>query len=119
MAKARHADLECDTACSVEATVSLLEGKWKCVILYRLSGGTMRFNEVRRAIPKVTQRTLTQQLRELEVDGLVNRMIYAQVPPKVEYSLTDRGRSLIPVLMALKEWGDQNISLFANRMKAA
>lgn len=117
MAKARHTDLKCDPGCAVEATVSLLEGKWKCVILYRLVHGTLRFNALRRSIPNVTQRMLVNQLRELESDGLVCRLVYAQVPPRVDYSLSDRGRSIVPILMALKEWGDQNLSVFDNRRR--
>ena len=118
MAKARHNTLDCDPGCAVEATVNLLEGKWKCVILYRLAGGTLRFNELRRAIPGVTQRMLIIQLRELETDELVNRLVYSQVPPRVDYSLSERGRSIIPVLIAIKEWGDQNMSVFENRKQA-
>ena len=115
MAKARHSNLDCDPGCAVEATVSLLEGKWKCVILYRLAGGTLRFNELRRAIPGVTQRMLINQLRELETDELVERLVHSQVPPRVDYSLSERGRSLVPVLVAIKEWGDRNMSVFENR----
>lgn len=98
------------TGCSVERTLGLIDGKWKIVILYKLLRGTLRFNELRRLIPGVTQRMLTHQLRELEANGLIVRMVYAQVPPKVEYSLSARGRSLEPVLMALKHWGDTNLS---------
>ncbi len=83
------------------------------MILFHLLGGTVRFNEIRRRVPDVTQRMLTNQLRELEEDGLIVRKIYAQVPPKVEYSLSPLGRSLEPVLIALKTWGDANIGLFA------
>ncbi|MBM6580967.1 helix-turn-helix transcriptional regulator [Microvirga sp. BT689] len=96
--------------CAVERTLSLIDGKWKIVILYKLLRGTLRFNELRRLIPAVTQRMLTHQLRELEADGLIIRTVYAQVPPRVEYSLSARGRSLEPVLMAMKEWGDTNLS---------
>ena len=96
--------------CSVERTLGLIDGKWKIVILYKLLRGTLRFNELRRRIPAVTQRMLTHQLRELEADGLLIRTVYAQVPPRVEYSLSASGRSLEPVILALKEWGDRNLS---------
>ena len=96
--------------CAVERTLSLIDGKWKIVVLYKLLRGTLRFNELRRLMPLVTQRMLTHQLRELEADGLIVRTVYAQVPPRVEYSLSPRGRSLEPVLMAMKEWGDTNLS---------
>ena len=113
MAKARHSRFDCAPGCSVEAAISLIDGKWKCVILYHLLSGTLRFNEIRRHVPAVTQRTLTNQLRELEMDGLIVRKVYAQVPPKVEYSLSELGRTMVPVLSALKEWGDSNISRFS------
>ena len=113
MTKIRHSRLDCNPGCSVEATISLIDGKWKCVILFHLLGGTVRFNEIRRRVPYVTQRMLPNQLRELEVDGLIVRKVYPQVPPKVEYSLSPLGRSLEPVLLALKIWGDANIDLFA------
>ena len=96
--------------CSVERALGLIDGKWKIVILYKLLQGTLRFNELRRLIPAVTQRMLTHQLRELEADGLLIRTVYAQVPPRVEYSLSARGRSLEPVILALKDWGDRNLS---------
>jgi len=112
MAKARHSRLDCNPGCSVEAAISLIDGKWKCVVLFHLLGGTLRFNEIRRQIPGVTQRMLTNQLRELEEDGLVERRVYAQVPPKVEYSLSPLGRSIEPILLALKDWGDANIGRF-------
>jgi DNA-binding HxlR family transcriptional regulator len=112
MTKIRHSRLDCNPGCSVEATISLIDGKWKCVILFHLLGGTLRFNEIRRRVPDVTQRMLTNQLRELEADGLIVRKVYAQVPPKVEYSLSPLGQSLEPVLQTLKIWGDANSSLF-------
>lgn len=90
--------------------MSLIDGKWKIIVLYKLLSGTLRFNELRRLIPSVTQRMLTHQLRELEADGLIIRTVYAQVPPRVEYTLSARGRSLEPVLLAMKEWGDANLS---------
>lgn len=106
MAKLRHARLDCAPGCAVEGALSLIDGKWKGVVLHHLLGGTLRFNELRRRAPGCTQRMLTTQSRELEHDGLVARQVYAEVPPKVEYSLTDKGRSLEPVLAALKRWGD-------------
>jgi DNA-binding HxlR family transcriptional regulator len=93
----------------VEGTLELIDGKWKGVILFHLLSGTMRFNELRRQLKNCTQRMLTNQLRELEADGLVHREIYPEVPPKVEYSLTPRGRTLEPVILALKKWGEENL----------
>lgn len=113
MAKARHTRFDCNPGCAVEAAISLIDGKWKCVVLFHLMRGTARFNELRRLVPGVTQRMLTNQLRELEADGLIVRKVYAQVPPKVEYSLSPLGRSMEPVLLALKAWGSANMALFA------
>ena len=91
--------------CSVEATLDLVGGKYKALILWHLSGGTLRFSELRNRIPKATPKMLTQQLRELEADDLVHREIYPVIPPKVEYSLTATGRSLMPILVAMRDWG--------------
>ncbi|OWV83220.1 helix-turn-helix domain-containing protein [Rhizobium sp. R693] len=118
MAKARHSRFDCNPGCSVEAAISLIDGKWKCVILFHLLGGTMRFNEIRRQVGGVTQRMLTNQLRELEEDGLIDRKVYAQVPPKVEYSISALGRSLEPILVSLKSWGDENIGRFGKALVA-
>lgn len=83
----------------------MLEGRWKLLILFQLFGGnTRRFSELERAIPKVTQKMLAQQLRQLEADGIVHRVIYPEIPPKVEYSLTEWGQSLCPALDALLKW---------------
>lgn len=112
MAKLPHSRFDCAPGCSVEAALSIIGGKWKCVILFHLLEGTARFNALRRAIPGVTQRTLINQLRELEADGLVVRTVYAEVPPKVEYSLSELGFSMKPVLLSLKQWGDANIGRF-------
>lgn len=106
MPRIRHERFDCSPGCPVEATLSLIDGKWKGVVLFHLLEGTLRFNQIRRKLPNVTQRMLTNQLRELEGDGLIARRVYAEVPPKVEYSLTERGRSLKPVIDALKAWGD-------------
>ncbi|WP_242140741.1 helix-turn-helix domain-containing protein [Sphingomonas sp. TREG-RG-20F-R18-01] len=116
MAKARHSRLDCNPGCPVEAAISIIDGKWKCVILWHLlKGGIFRFNELVRVMPGITPRTLTNQLREMEADGLIYRVVYAQVPPKVEYSLSERGRTLTPILEELKIWGDANIKLFISR----
>jgi DNA-binding HxlR family transcriptional regulator len=101
----RHRSYECSAGCPVEATLELIGGKWKGLVLYHLLQGTMRFNEIRRKLPSVTQRMLTRQLRELESAGLLVRTVYAQVPPRVEYALTAEGETLRPVILALREWG--------------
>jgi len=118
MARTARKTASC-TTCSVEGALNLIDGKWKIVILYKLLRGTLRFNELRRQIPAVTQRMLTHQLRELEADGLLIRTVYPEVPPRVEYSLSARGRSLEPVIMALKVWGDANLNLSSSRAEAA
>jgi DNA-binding HxlR family transcriptional regulator len=95
-----------DNICLKEETLRIFAGKWKMTILYHLSnGGTKRFNELRGLIPEITQKILTNQLRELEEQDIVRRVVYPQVPPKVEYSLTDYGKSLLPVMKLMVEWG--------------
>jgi DNA-binding HxlR family transcriptional regulator len=101
----KHRKFDCSPGCPVEATLELIGGKWKGLVLYHLLQGTMRFSELRRKVPGVTQRMLTRQLRELESAGLVLRTVYAEVPPRVEYALTVEGESLRPVILALREWG--------------
>ena len=101
----RFPKYDCSEGCPVEAALELIGGKWKGVALFHLADGTKRFNELKRLAGSVTQRTLTKQLRELEADGLISRTVYPVVPPKVEYALTQKGESLIPVLTALRDWG--------------
>ncbi|MCL1843243.1 MAG: helix-turn-helix transcriptional regulator [Defluviitaleaceae bacterium] len=97
---------ECnETNCPVVATLNLIDGKYKALILWHLMDGTRRFGELRKLIPQTTQKMLTQQLRELEVRNLVIRKVYPVVPPKVEYSLSDLGKSLKPILDAMCQWG--------------
>lgn len=91
--------------CPVSVTQNILTGKWKLVILWLVGLKTRRFNELHKLIPKVSRGVLTQQLRELERDNLIHREVYKEVPPKVEYSLTESGRSFIPVMMHILEWG--------------
>lgn len=90
--------------CPVEALMDAVGGRWKPVILYYLMGETRRFGAFRRLVPGISQRMLTQHLRELERDGLVHREVYREVPPRVEYSLTERGRSLEPLLLQMHDW---------------
>ncbi len=106
MRKQRHTAY---TDCPVEAALDIIGGKWKSIILFRVLEQTRRFNELRRLMPKITQRMLTNQLRELERDGLIHREVYAEVPPRVEYSITEFGASLEPVLLALKGWAETHM----------
>jgi DNA-binding HxlR family transcriptional regulator len=92
-------------SCPVEATLNAIGGRWKVLILHELFNGTYRFGELHRSLHGITQKMLTQQLREMERDGLVHREVYMQVPPKVEYSLTALGMTLQPVLDAMHLWG--------------
>jgi DNA-binding HxlR family transcriptional regulator len=103
--------------CPVEATLSFLDGKWKGVILFHLMDGTLRFNELRRRLPTVTQRMLTKQLRELETCGLVSRTVFAVVPPRVDYAMTPLGLTLEPVIRALATWGEENVFCMSGKME--
>jgi DNA-binding HxlR family transcriptional regulator len=94
----------------IDATLDMIGGKWKPLIIYALNTETLRFSQLLAKVhPRVTQRMLTKQLRQLEEDGLVNRKIYVQVPPKVEYSLTELGKSLMPILDQLCDWGSDHM----------
>ncbi|MFY0616742.1 winged helix-turn-helix transcriptional regulator [Shimia sp.] len=101
----RFDDYECSGGCPVEGALEQISGKWKGLIIFHLLGGTLRFNELRRRLGTVTQRTLTKQLRELEAVGIITREVYAVVPPKVEYSLTEKGQNLRGVVEGLRAWG--------------
>lgn len=103
------------TGCSVEATLSVIGGRWKPVLLFHLLDGRKRFSELCRLTPNATQRMITLQLRELEADGVISRDVFPEVPPRVEYALTDYGRSLEPLLLSMREWGER----FQARMAAA
>jgi DNA-binding HxlR family transcriptional regulator len=94
--------------CPMVTAINVIGGKWKPIILHMLSTGTMRFGELKKNIPPVSQKMLTQQLRELEVDGIVLRKAYAEIPPRVEYCLSDKGVTLRPILNDLYAWGEQN-----------
>jgi DNA-binding HxlR family transcriptional regulator len=110
---------DCQYGCSVEAAMDVIGGRWKGVILFHLLAGTKRFSELQRLAKGCTQRMLTLQLRELEAAGVVKRTVYAEVPPKVEYSLTEFGRSLEPALILLRQWGDEYINRFGLHKPAA
>ena len=91
--------------CPVEATLDLIGGKYKALILWHLADGKLRFSELRKVVTSATPKMLTQQLRELEAQALIHREVFPVVPPKVEYSLTELGRSLLPILVAMRDWG--------------
>ncbi len=97
--------LNSKSGCAVEVTLSVMGGTWKPIILFHLLRGRMRFSDLGRAIPSVTQRMLTLQLRELEDDRIITRTVYPEVPPRVEYELTALGRSLEPILISMRDWG--------------
>ena len=94
-------------ACPVETTPTLIGDKWKVLILRDLMPGTKRFGELKKSIGSVSQKVLTAQLRDMEENGLVHREVYAEVPPRVEYSLTELGRSLKPILDSMRSWGEE------------
>jgi DNA-binding HxlR family transcriptional regulator len=95
------------TQCPAELTLAVIGGRWKVLILYHLFGGEKRFSELQRAMPGITQKMLTQQLREMERDGIVHRTVHPQVPPRVDYRLTPRGVTLRPIVKSMCRWGMQ------------
>ena len=101
--------------CAVDATMSVIEGRWKTVILCKLyMNGPMRFNQLMKDIEGISPRILTKQLKEMESDGIIARTSYPEIPPRVEYSITDKGLSLGPILQAMADWGLKN--MFSNRV---
>ncbi len=99
--------------CEKELTLSILSGKWKITIIYYLgTEGTLRFSEIKKLFPKITHKVLTTQVRELEEDGIVHRRVFPEVPPRVEYSLTELGQSIMPIVLMMYDWGKQNIKSF-------
>lgn len=109
---AEGASVEGGWHCPAETTLEFLSGKWRPMVIFWLMDGPLRFNELQRRLGAITHRTLSKTLKEMEADGLVQRKDYGQIPPRVDYALTDRGRSLRPVLQAMEEWAVQ-----ANRNK--
>lgn len=97
--------------CPVELTLNVVGGKWKVLLLWNMKGGVKRYGELKRLVPGITHKMLTQQLRELEDDGIINRKVYEIVPPRVEYSLTERGEQLRPVLEMMGQWGMQFLTV--------
>lgn len=106
--KPRFVSYDCSAGCPVEGALEQISGKWKGLVVFHLMAGTLRFNELKRRLGDVTQRSLTKQLRELEADGIVHREVFAVVPPRVEYSLTDKGEQLRGVVEALHAWGTRH-----------
>lgn len=103
-----------DFDCPVKLTADIIGGKWKPLIIFHLEGGTRRFSELHRLIPGTTKKMLTKHLRELERDEIVHRSVYAEVPPRVEYSLTRHGLSLRPILKLMSAWGKRHKSRYVN-----
>ena len=100
---------DCSGGCPVEAALEKIGGKWKGVALYHLLDGPKRYNKLKKDVGGVTQRMLTKQLRELESDGLIVRKVFPVVPPHVEYSLSEKGKTLKPILLALRDWGERYV----------
>lgn len=106
-----------DVDCAVQFTADVIGGKWKPLILYHLERGTRRFSELQRLIPQSTKKMLTKHLRELERDEIIHRKVFAQVPPRVEYSLTRHGQTLRPILRLMSAWGKKHRAQYGARTK--
>lgn len=119
--KKKEAEWKCDPqfSCSVEVTLSVIGGKWKLLVLGQLDRGVSRFGQLRRAIPGITQTMLTQQLRELEEDGIVTRTIFPEIPPRVEYQLTEFGKTLDCVIAVMGAWGERYHARVREKKRAA
>jgi DNA-binding HxlR family transcriptional regulator len=105
--------------CEKELTLSLISGKWKISIIYYLSESkSLRFSDLQRLFPKITHKVLSAQLRELEEDGIVHREVFPEVPPRVQYSLTETGKSLLPIIHMMYEWGKANIGTYSTSSKS-
>lgn len=96
--------------CPMRSTLKIIGGKWKPLILQQVKNSTKRFGELQRAVPEITKQMLTSTLRDLESNGIIHREVYAEVPPKVEYSLTEKGKSLLPILEAMEVWGNEQLT---------
>ena len=101
---------ELNSNCPVTHCLKMIGGKWKPVLLFCIANGVDRFGAMSRAIPTITKQMLTQQLRELEADGLLSRTVYAEIPPRVEYALTEKGKSILPVIAAMRSWGEADLA---------
>lgn len=117
MPKDRQNKVSCSHyRCEIEVTLEILSGKWKALLLWNLHlHQTVRYNEFRKLIPEITQKMLSQQLKDLEENGLVNRTVYPEVPPMVEYSLTATGEGLVPILEAMDVWGKQFVDEYQHK----
>lgn len=102
-------EVACSASCGINRIQKIFSGKWKIMILWSLHGRTMRFGELNRALRDITQSALTKQLRELEADGLIKRYVYREVPPRVEYSLTETGNNFVPLLEQINTWSLENL----------
>ena len=101
-----------DSECPIIYTLAVVGGKWRWLIIYKLSeNGILRYGELKKALPPITHKMLSQELKELETQKLIHREEYHQIPPKVEYSLTEKGQTLLPILDLMSKWGDENKSL--------
>lgn len=98
-----------DYSCPIQAVIRVIGGKWKVLILWHIGEGIKRFTQINREIPSITKKMLSQQLKELGEDGMLRRKVYAEVPPKVEYSLTEKGKSILPLLNEMCEWGKTHL----------